>query len=54
MRGSADIWRMHPDRLVCNNGISGITHNGILLMNVDGSKRRMLLDDSERSAKAPV
>ena len=42
------------DRLVCNTGISGITHNGIVVMNADGSNRRMLFDDPERSALAPV
>jgi TolB protein len=39
---------------VCNTGLSGIMHNSILLMNADGTDRRMLFDDPERSALAPV
>jgi TolB protein len=42
------------DRLVCNTGLSGIAHNGILLMNADGSNRQVLFDDPARSAVAPV
>jgi TolB protein len=34
------------DRLVCNSGIAGITHNSILIMNADGSNRRVLFDES--------
>ena len=42
------------DRLVCNSGIAGIVHNSILIMNADGSNRRVLFDDPVRSAVAPV
>jgi Tol biopolymer transport system component len=42
------------DRLVCNSGVAGIAHNGILLVNADGSNRRVLFDDPQRSAVAPV
>src|SRR5262249_16108787 len=41
-------------KLVCNNGIAGIAHNGILIINADGSNRRVLFDDPMRSAVAPV
>jgi Tol biopolymer transport system component len=41
-------------QLVCNNGIAGIAHNGILIMNADWSNRRVLFDDPMRSAVAPV
>jgi Tol biopolymer transport system component len=42
------------DQLVCNSGIAGIAHNAILLLNGDGSNRRVLFDDPARSAVAPV
>lgn len=42
------------NRLVCNSGIAGIAHNAILIMNADGSNRRVLFDDPVRSAVAPV
>jgi Tol biopolymer transport system component len=42
------------DRLVCNSGVSGIAHNGILILNADGANRRVLFDDPMRSAVAPV
>lgn len=42
------------DRLVCNTGLSGIMHNSILQMNADGTDRRILFSDPERSALAPV
>ena len=42
------------DRLVCNSGRAGILHNSIMIMNADGSNRRVLFDDPQRSALAPV
>jgi hypothetical protein len=42
------------DRMVCNSGIAGIAHNAILMMNADGSNRRVLFNDPERSAVAPA
>jgi Tol biopolymer transport system component len=42
------------EKLVCNSGISGIAHNAILITNADGSNRRLLFDDPQRSAVAPV
>ena len=42
------------DRLVCNGGRTGILHNSILIMNADGSNRRVLFDDPQRSSLAPV
>jgi len=42
------------DRLVCNSGLAGILHNSILIMNADGSNRKVLFDDPQRNALAPV
>jgi Tol biopolymer transport system component len=42
------------DRLVSNSARAGILHNSILLMNADGSNRKVLFDDPQRSALAPV
>jgi Tol biopolymer transport system component len=42
------------DRLVINSGRAGILHNSITVMNSDGSNRRVLFEDSRRSALAPV
>ena len=37
-----------------NSAPAGILHNGIVLMNADGSNRRMLFDDPAKSALAPA
>jgi Tol biopolymer transport system component len=42
------------DRLICNSARAGILHNSILIMSPDGSKQRVLFDDPQRSALAPV
>jgi TolB protein len=42
------------DRLVCNSGLAGILHNAMLIMNADGSHRRVLFEDAQRSALAPA
>jgi TolB protein len=42
------------DRLVCNSGRAGILHNSILIMNADGTHRKPLFDDPQKSALAPV
>jgi Tol biopolymer transport system component len=47
-------WSPSGDRLVVNSGPAGIVHNGIVLMNADGSNRRVLFDDPAKSALAPA
>jgi len=42
------------DRLVSNSARPSIPHNSILLMKADGSNRKVLFDDPQRNAIAPV
>jgi Tol biopolymer transport system component len=47
-------WSPSGDRLLANSAPAGILHNGIVLMNADGTNRRMLFDDPAKSALAPA
>jgi Tol biopolymer transport system component len=42
------------DRLVYNDRTAAILHNSIWVMNADGSERKLLFKDAEKSALAPV
>lgn len=42
------------DRLASNDGTAGNVHNGILVMNADGSRRSIAFSDPERTAPAPA
>lgn len=46
----------HPSgrQLVLNDQTAGILHNRVLLMNSDGTDRRLLFGDADRSALAPA
>ena len=44
----------HGQRMVVNTGRAGNFHNAIFVMNADGSNRRVLFDDPNENAVAPV
>lgn len=52
--GIFPTWSPRGDRLAVNDGLAGILHNRILVGRADGTDRRVVFSDPERSALAPV